>query len=97
GRFLGRPPIAMAHRGGATYVPNLGHENTLRAFGTAVAMGYEYIETDLRASRDGEVFCFHDPDLTRMAGRPESFADLTSAQVRQVRLVGGEPIPSLAE
>ncbi|MGL5908560.1 MAG: glycerophosphodiester phosphodiesterase family protein, partial [Phycicoccus sp.] len=35
----------MAHRGGAGYTPNLGVENTLAAFGRAVAMGYRYLET----------------------------------------------------
>lgn len=97
GQFLDGPPLAMAHRGGAGYRPNRGNENTLAAFANAVELGYRYIETDVRASADGEAFCFHDGDLSRTVGDERAFADLTAHQVRQFRLRGGESIPTLAE
>ena len=41
--------MALAHRGGALYGPNLGLENTMTAFGNAVALGYTHLETDVHA------------------------------------------------
>src|SRR5699024_2918605 len=97
GQYLDRPPLAMAHRGGAGYGPNLGHENTLRAFGKSVELGCDYIETDTRVSLDGEVFCFHDVDLHRMVGQEGVFEQMSAGQIRSLRLRGGEPIPTLAQ
>lgn len=89
-------PLAMAHRGGATYPPNTGRENTLAAFRTATELGYDYLETDVHVSRDGVVYAFHDADLGRLAGQPLRIAEADAATVDRVRLTGGEPIPRLA-
>ena len=53
--FFDVPFAAYAHRGGATYRPNLHRENSLHAFQEAVALGYRYLETDVHAvqGRDG--------------------------------------------
>src|SRR5690625_4946825 len=95
GRFLDDAPLAMAHRGGAWYEPNLGNENSLLAFGHAVDLGYRYVETDVRVSADGVPFCFHDPHLERMTGVQRPFAELTAEQIRALRLRGGQPIPTV--
>ena len=85
-------PLAFAHRGGALEAP----ENTLAAFTHAVNLGYRYIETDIQATRDGVAVVFHDDDLTRLTGRPETVAELNWDELKQVR-VSGEPIPRLDE
>ncbi|PUA81430.1 glycerophosphodiester phosphodiesterase family protein [Nocardioides currus] len=85
-------PLAIAHRGGVA----LGPENTLATFGRATALGVRYLETDVQTTRDGELVCFHDASLERMTGVAGTIASLDSAQVRRIRVVGGEPIPSLA-
>lgn len=54
-------PIAMAHRGSTVLWP----ENTMMAFQGAVDLGYKYLETDVHASSDGVLMCFHDPILDR--------------------------------
>jgi glycerophosphoryl diester phosphodiesterase len=55
-------PIRFAHRGSRILWP----ENTLYAFHEAVGLGYQYIETDIRVTRDGVVVVFHDEDLERL-------------------------------
>lgn len=57
----GMPFIAMAHRGGAAEHP----ENSYSAFKHAVDLGYAYIETDVRCTRDDVVMIHHDPTLGR--------------------------------
>lgn len=88
----GPSPIALAHRGGGLLAP----ENTLRAFAASVALGYCYLETDVRATADGALVCFHDRTLERTTGARGALADRTLSQVRELR-VGGEPIATLHE
>jgi len=77
-QFLDHPaPVAIAHRGGAEEAP----ENTLEAFGAAVALGYRYLETDAHVSRDGVVVAFHDPCLDDTTDRTGAIADLAIADV----------------
>jgi glycerophosphoryl diester phosphodiesterase len=76
--FLDQPaPIAIAHRGGAEEAP----ENTLEAFGAAVALGYRYLETDAHVTRDGVVVAFHDPRLDNITDRTGAIAALSIAEV----------------
>ena len=90
-------PVAMAHRGGALHPDNLGRENTLAAFASAVGLGYHYLETDVRATRDGAVVVFHDAHLDRVTDRSGRIADLTLAEVRRARVAGTEEVPTLSE
>jgi glycerophosphoryl diester phosphodiesterase len=89
--------LAFAHRGGATYPPNVGRENTLEAFGRAVELGYRYLETDVHATRDGELVAFHDPRLDRVTDGSGEIAAMTFEQVRTARVDGELTIPTLAE
>lgn len=96
--FFDHPgPLAMAHRGGAAYAPNVGLENSLTAFANAVDAGYRYLETDVHASRDGALFAFHDATLDRVTGAAGRIGRLDAAVVRQARIGGQEPIPFLRE
>ena len=53
----------IAHRGESKDAP----ENTLPAYKLAVERGFGF-ECDLYLSKDGRVFTFHDPNLTRTTG-----------------------------
>jgi glycerophosphoryl diester phosphodiesterase len=97
GSYLDSPtPLAFAHRGGAEVPDNIGIENSLAAFAHAYALGYRYLETDVRRSSDGVVYAFHDEALERMTGSPAGFGTLTSAKVDAERLGGREAIPTLS-
>jgi glycerophosphoryl diester phosphodiesterase len=69
--------VAIAHRGGAEEAP----ENTIEAFGAAVALGYRHIETDAHVTRDGVVVAFHDARLDGVTDRRGAIADLPIADV----------------
>lgn len=69
----------------------------MAAFEHAVALGYRYVETDVRASADGEVFVFHDATLDRCTDRHGTVERLTARQVRQARTADGAPVPTLVE
>ena len=92
--FLDHPrPIAFAHRGGAGHFP----ENSWPAFQHAVGLGYAYLETDVRATADGQVVAFHDRTLERVTDGAGRIAELPYARVAAARIGGSEPIPLLAD
>ena len=89
--------LAFAHRGGAHLPGNEGLENTLLAFRRAVELGYDYLETDVHVTRDGVLLAFHDSVLDRVTDRQGEIAALSLAEVREARVDGREPVPTLAE
>ena len=90
----GRPirPIVIAHRGASGYLP----EHTLPAKALAYAMGADYLEQDLVASKDDELIVVHDAVLdrttdvaTRFPGRERGDGrfyarDFTLAEIRSL-------------
>ena len=89
--------LAFAHRGGATYPPNLHRENTVHAFRQAVALGYRYLETDVHATSDGVLVAFHDDVLSRVSEHQGAIATMPYARLAEVRIGGTDPIPTFAE
>jgi len=86
-------PLAFAHRGGASDVP----ENTMPAFEHAVNLGYRYVETDVQVTADGVLVAFHDDDLRRTCGRPGRISELPWSEVRTAMVDGRAPIPLLED
>jgi glycerophosphoryl diester phosphodiesterase len=63
-------PIVIAHRGASGYRP----EHTLASYELGARQGADYIEQDLVATRDGELVCRHENEIsgsTDIAGHPE--------------------------
>lgn len=89
--------LAFAHRGGAYHPEIEGLENTLAAFRHAVALGYDYLETDVHVTRDGVLLAFHDSVLDRVTDRRGEIAALTLTEVREALVGGREAVPTLAE
>ena len=72
-----RAVSAIAHRGD----PVGARENTLGAFESAVALGADMVELDLRRARDGTIVVLHDQTLTRLWGVDASVGDLSAPEV----------------
>ena len=86
-------PLILGHRGASARET----ENTAAAFRRARADGADGVELDVLQCATGEVVVFHDDDLKRLAGRPESIAQLPYRVLRDIPLRGGTTIPTLAE
>ena len=86
-------PRTVGHRGASALAP----ENTLRAIELAIDFGLDLVEVDVYISSDGELVVIHDEDLRRVARRPESVAELTTAELARVDLGHGQGVPSLAD
>jgi glycerophosphoryl diester phosphodiesterase len=76
----------IAHRGASADAP----ENTLAAFELAIVQGAEWVEFDVRRSRDGVLFIHHDPNR-----RYEVLSKLSFAEIRL--LPGAERVMTFEE
>ena len=75
----------VAHRGAAVEAP----ENTLPAYEKAAQLGYQYAETDIRATADGVWVLMHDASLARMTGFRGEVEQMTLAEVREHSITKG--------
>ncbi len=91
GYFAPAGPRVLAHRGLAIDAP----ENTLLAFAKAIAVGADYLETDVHASHDGAAVVAHDSTLDRVAGRSVAVGQLTMSELGRIDLGSGQGFPSL--
>lgn len=87
-------PIAMAHRGFTSFKYPM---NSMAAFREAVRLGFRYIETDVRATRDGVAVVLHDRRLDDACGVPGAIDELNWREVQAADLGAGESIPTLEE
>jgi glycerophosphoryl diester phosphodiesterase len=82
-----RPYLVVAHRGYSARYP----ENTVAGARAAIAAGADLVEADARLSSEGTVFCFHDANLSRLAGNPAVIACCRDEELRAVRYAGEQP------
>jgi len=98
-RRIGRP-FVCAHRGFSSLAP----ENTIAAFDAAWSAGAEFIETDIRLTRDGHVVVIHDDSVDRTTDGTGLVRDKTLVEIkgldagkwRDARF-SGERVPTLAD
>jgi glycerophosphoryl diester phosphodiesterase len=87
-----RSIAVIAHRG-----EHLQHvENTLAAYQTAIDLGADYFELDVRTTSDGKLVLMHDGTADRTTNGKGAISDMTFAQVRALE-AGGKPIPTFEE
>jgi glycerophosphoryl diester phosphodiesterase len=83
----------IAHRGACFEAP----ENSLEAFELAIGQGADRLELDVRATRDGVPVVCHDASTARTADLGLRVAESRLAELREVMLANGEPVPTLEE
>ncbi|CAM3498337.1 glycerophosphodiester phosphodiesterase family protein [Aeromicrobium ponti] len=94
------PFQSIAHRGASTYAP----ENTIASFEKAVDLGFDYIELDVRFSKDGHLVVIHDADVQRTTDGEGFIGDLTVDEIKKLDAgswfspeFAGEKVPLLNE
>lgn len=75
---MARKVFIVAHRGASAYAP----ENTMPAFAKASELGADFVEADLRATKDGVIVCIHDARVDRTTNGRGFVSDLTSSEIR---------------
>ncbi len=93
------PPI-IGHRGCAAYAP----ENTLVSLHSAADIGVEWVELDVKLTKDQVPILFHDDALERITGHSGNVADMRYAEIKDLdaglwfgESFIGESIPTLEE
>ena len=72
----------VAHRGAHIGIP----ENTLAAYEAAIAMGVDFVEVDLRTTRDGHIVSIHNKDIDFYVKNGEQglVSEMTLEQLKQL-------------
>jgi glycerophosphoryl diester phosphodiesterase len=82
--------VAMAHRG--AHLKAL--ENSLASIEAARRLGFSYVETDVRATADGQVVMFHDANARRVIGLDADISATTHADLENLSGVA-QAVPTL--
>lgn len=92
--------IVEAHRGGAALAP----ENTLAAYRNAIRLGADYVEIDVRRTRDGKLVIMHDRTVDRTTDGKGEVAQLTYREISRLNAAAKFPgyhrrehVPTLEE
>lgn len=76
------PFIISAHRGDHTHAP----ENTLQAYANAIQAGADFVEIDLRTTRDSVLVIMHDVSVNRMTTGAGIVRDMSYDSLRLLRV-----------
>lgn len=78
----------ISHRG----ITSRAVENTRIAFQDAAAAGFDMLETDLRATRDGVIVLAHDDELSHISDSARRISDLNYDELAEIELEDGQHI-----
>lgn len=74
--------VVIAHRGNHVNVP----ENTIAACKEAIASGADYVEVDLRTTKDGHLVVIHDATVDRTTNGTGKVSALTLAEIKKLQV-----------
>jgi len=79
---LDRKPVLIAHRGGV--ITDKTPECSIAAIQLAKKQGYQMIELDIMASKDGIPIVFHDSKMKKACGVDSRITDLTADEIVKI-------------
>lgn len=89
-----------AHRGGKGIAP----ENTIPAFLKSIEQKVDFVELDVRLTKDNELVVFHDENAKRVTGKNRKIKDMTLEEIKSLdagsffsKEYEGTQIPTLEE
>jgi glycerophosphoryl diester phosphodiesterase len=85
--------VVISHRGEHLHHP----ENTMPAFEEAVRVHADYIEADVRTTKDGKLVLMHDSTANRTTNGKGEIAQMTFDEVRALDAGGGAKVPTFDE
>ncbi|CAG5009893.1 hypothetical protein DYBT9275_04591 [Dyadobacter sp. CECT 9275] len=74
--------VLIAHRGNHVLVP----ENTVASTKEAISAGVDYVEVDLRTTRDGYLVALHDATVDRTTNGQGKVSEMTLSQVEALQV-----------
>lgn len=75
----------IAHRGASIYAP----ENTIPAIEKAIALGMDYVEIDVRYTKDDVAVLMHDASVERTTNGTGKVADMTLEEIKKLDAARG--------
>ena len=92
--------VVIAHRGAHREAP----ENTLASLEKAIEIGCDFVEIDVRRTKDGALVIMHDGSVNRMTNGKGKIEDLTLAEIRKLEVKSrhgarwaGQKVPTFDE
>jgi glycerophosphoryl diester phosphodiesterase len=74
--------VVIAHRGNHVNVP----ENTLASTREAISCGADYVEVDLRTTKDGHLIAMHDAKVDRTTNGMGEVANMTWEEIKDLQV-----------
>ena len=85
--------LRIGHRGAAGHAP----ENTLAAIQKGIALGVDFVEIDVRRTKDGVLVVLHDETVNRTTNGKGRIDHLCLRDIEKLNAGNGEHIPTLEE
>ncbi|CAI6278856.1 MULTISPECIES: glycerophosphodiester phosphodiesterase [Bacillus] len=86
-------PLIIAHRGASALEP----EHTLLSYKRAIKDKADFIEIDLRQTKDHELVAIHDKDVERTTNGKGKIQDLTLSQLKKFNAGKGQRVLTIEE
>jgi glycerophosphoryl diester phosphodiesterase len=81
--------LRVGHRGAAGHAP----ENTLAAIRSGISLGVDFVELDVRRTRDGRLAVMHDERVNRTTNGSGLISEMTWDELQLLNAGHGEPVP----
>jgi len=85
--------LVIGHSGAKAIAP----ENSLKAFQKAIELNADFIEFDLRLSKDREIILMHDENTLDIRGHNRLIYEMTLKELKQLNIGEGEKLATLTE